>query len=145
MLNIDDKKEKKTLKKIGKIKLLVAGICLLIVGLWSLVTTIIGHVAAIAGLVSDKYGATGIFVLGLIIFIISLICLICYIFAGVRGIKTFTKGDENNINRAFIWAIIIIVLNVASLIAGGFNLSSIIGISIDVAYVVGAFFVKFSK
>lgn len=83
--------------------------------------------------------------IGKIMLLVAGICLICYIFAGVRGIKTFTGGDENNINRAFIWAIIIIVLNVASLIAGGFNLSSIIGISIDVAYVVGAFFVKFSK
>ena len=133
------------LKKIGKIMFLVAGICLLAVGLWSLITTLIGLIAAIGGLASDKDGAIGIFVLGFIMFIVSLICLICYIFAGVRGIKKFTKGDDNNINRAFIWAILIIVLNVASIIAGGFSVSFAIGLAVDAAYVVGAFFVKFSK
>ena len=133
------------LKKVGKIMLLVSGILLLVIGTWSLVTAIIGLVAAIGGLTSGEDGAIAAFVFGLVILLISLICLICYLFAGIRGIKTFTKGDEKNITRAFVWAIIIIVLNVGTLIAGGFSLSVTLGMVVDAAYVVGALFVKLSK
>ncbi len=140
------------MKKVGKIMLLVSGICLLAVSIWSIVTAIIGLIAAIGGgaaaASSDEGGVIagiGVLAVGIILFVVGVVTFLFYLFAGIRGIKTFTKGDDKNITRAFVWAIIILVLNVISLVSGGFSAAITVGLVIDVVYIVGAFFVKLSK
>ena len=134
----------KIMKQVGKILLLISGICLLAVGVWSLITAVLGLIAIIAGAVAgDEVGMTAL-ILGIVLFVVSLLTLLFYVFAGVRGIKTYTKGDDKNIHKAFVWAIIILVLNVASLFLNG-GTSGIVGLVIDVAYITGAFMVKLSK
>jgi len=141
------------MKKIGKIMLLVSGIILLAVSIWSIVMSVIGLIAAIGGGVtaatSTEEGGViagiGVLAVGIIAFVIGVVTFLFYLFAGIRGIKTFTKGDDKNINKAFVWAIIILVLNVASFITAGFSAAVTVGLVVDVVYIVGAFFVKLSK
>lgn len=132
------------MKQVGKILLLISGICLLAVGVWSLVTAILGLLAIIAGAAAGDEVGTAAIILGVVVFVISLLTLLFYVFAGVRGIKTYTKGDEKNVNKAFVWAIIILILNVAGLVLNG-GTAGIVGLVIDVAYIAGAFMVKLSK
>lgn len=133
------------MQKVGKILLLISGIALLVVGGWSLITALIGLIAAIGGLATKEEGGVVLLVAGIIIFIASILCLLFYLFAGIRGIKTFTKGDEKNIKKSFVWGIIILILDVFSMIFsksfGAFG----VGLIIDIAYITGAFMVKFSK
>lgn len=133
------------MKVVGKILLLISGILLLVVGLWSLITALIGLLAVVGGAAAGEDGAA-LQLVGIVIFVVSIVALLCYIFAGIRGIKTFTKGDSKNVNRAFIWAILILALNVFSLIyTKTFAASTIVALVVDVAYVTGAFMVKLSK
>lgn len=132
------------MKQVGKILLLISGICLLAVGVWSLITAILGLLAIIAGVAAGDEVGTAALIVGIVVFVISLLTLLFYIFAGVRGIKTYTKGDDKNVRKAFVWAIIILVLNVAGLVLNG-GAASIVGLVIDVAYIAGAFMVKLSK
>ena len=134
------------MKKIGQILLLISGIALLAIGVWALVTAVLGLLTIIAGSAAGK-DAAGIaaIAIGIVVLVVSVILLLCYVFAGIRGIKTFTKGDTKNINKAFVWAIIILVLNVISLVTGGLAPSGIAALVIDVAYIAGAFMVKLSK
>ena len=129
------------MKKVGKILLLISGICLLAVGVWSLVTALLGLLAIIAGAVAGDEVGTAALIAGIVLFVVSVLTLLFYVFAGVRGIKTYTKGDEKNINKAFVWAIIILVLNVAGLFFK-MGTSGYVGLVIDIAYIVGAFMVK---
>ena len=142
------------MKLVGKIMLLVSGIALLVVSVWSLVVALLGLIAAIGGGVaaaassSDGAGVVagiGALALGIILFVVGVVTFIFYLFAGIRGIKTFTKGDTKNVTKAFVWAIILIVLNVGSLILNGFSASITVGLVVTVAYIVGAFMVKLSK
>jgi len=134
------------MKQVGKILLLVAGIALLAIGVWSLITALLGLIAAVGGLASNKDEGVVLLVAGIIVFVVSVLCLLFYLFAGIRGIKTFTKGDEKNVRKAFIWAIIILVLNVFSLVyTKTFAANTIAALVVDAAYVTGAFMVKLSK
>lgn len=141
------------MKLVGKILLLVSGILLIVTGVWALVTALLGLLAVVGGAATG--GAEGALVIafGAIVFVVSVGLLLCNIFAGVRGIKSFAKGDNKNINKAFVWAIIIFVLNIAPVILSffpstGFEISvasNYVGLAIDVVYVVGAFMTKLSK
>lgn len=141
------------MKKVGKIMLLVSGICLLAVSIWSLVVAVLGLVAAIGGgataAASSEDGGLiagiGVLAVGIILFVVGVVTFLFYLFAGIRGIKTFTKGDDKNITKAFVWAIIILALNVVSLVTGGFSAAVTVGLVVDVVYIVGAFFVKLAK
>lgn len=143
------------MKTVGKIMLLVSGIAFLIVSVWAIVVAILGLVAAIGGGIATAASSStdgagviagiGALAVGIIMFIVGVLEFVFYLLAGLRGIKTFTKGDSKNITKAFIWAIVILVLNVGSLIAAGFSAAVTVGLVVDVAYIVGAFFVKLSK
>ena len=135
------------MKLVGKIMLLVTGILFLAVAIWTAVHGIRGLVDFFASIklenigekVADIVKNVGWFVVSVIVTILF------YLFAGIRGIKSFTKGDSKNITKAFIWAIIILVLNVGTLIGTGFSAVLTTGLAVDAVYVVGAFFVKLSK
>ena len=141
------------MKAVGKILLLVSGIAFLAVGIWSLVTALLGLLAIIGGAAaaSGESAAAGVLVLvfGIIIFVVSVVSLLFYVFAGIRGIKTFTKGDDKNVRKAFVWAIVILILGVIGIVSGSISktsiTSNIVGLVIDAAYITGAFMVKLSK
>ena len=133
------------MKKAGKILLLIAGIALIVVGVWSLIGAIIGLVGVIGGAASGGEEGAALLVAGIVAMVVSGLLFAFYLLSGLAGIKVFTKGDQKYVNRAFIWAIVILALNVIGLIFGGFSLSSIAGLVVDVLYIVGAFMVKLSK
>ena len=133
------------LKKVGKIMLLVTGILLLVIGTWGLISATKGLIGAVNALPTNEDSGLADLVMASIYLGIAVILFICYLFAGLRGIKTFTKGDHKNIVKAFIWAIVIIVLNIGTVFKGGLAPANWSGLIVDAAYVVGAFFVKLSK
>ena len=143
------------MKQVGKILLLVSGIALLAVGVWSLIQALLGLLAVIGGAAVSGSGEGGaiagiiVMVYGILLFIVSVVSLLFNVFAGVRGIKTFAKGDEKNVRKAFVWSIVILVLSVIGIVAGSLANSSItstiVTLVIDAAYITGAFMVKLSK
>ena len=133
------------MKQVGKILLLISGIALIIIGGWALIAALIGLIGIIGGIVSGGDAGTAVLIVGIVTFVVAVLCLLFYLFAGIRGIKTFTKGDDKNIRKAFVWAIIILVLNIFSLVYSGLAVSGIVALVIDVVYITGAFMVKLSK
>ena len=133
------------MKQVGKILLLIAGIALIIIGGWALIAALIGLIGIISGIIAGGDVGTAVLIAGIVTFVVSVLCLLFYLFAGIRGIKTFTKGDAKNINKAFIWAIVILALNIFSLVYSGIAASGIVALVVDVAYITGAFMVKTSK
>lgn len=134
------------MKLVGRILLLVSGIIFFAVGIWGLVTSTIDLVSNIFN--AFKSGGTGIegLVKYLVAFAISILILIFSIIAGIRGIKSFRVGDHKNANKAFVWAIIILVLNVAGLIYQRTLVpENLTGLIVDAAYVTGAFILRLSK
>ena len=137
------------LKKVGKVMLLVTGIIFLVLGVWSLITAGIGLGAAITGLASNHDDGLVVLIVGIVVLVISVILMLFYVFAGIRGIKSFTKGDNKNVTKAFVWAILILIFNITPVFFSGIasldlaaNYSALV---VDAVYVVGAFFVKLSK
>ena len=132
------------MKFVGKLLLLISGILFFLVGVWG-ISEAARSLWASVSYVLDKQPSDFIKILveAGILFGVALILMLCYIFAGIRGIKSFTKGDSRNTTKAFVWAIIILVLLVGSAIYQRNLLpSSIASLVVDVAYIVGAFFLK---
>ena len=130
------------MKKAGKILLLLGGIGLLVIGIWSLVAALIGLLGVIGGAASGGEEGAALLITGIVTMVVSGLIFVFYLLSGLAGIKVFTKGDEKAVKKAFIWAIVILVLDVAFGIWGGFGITTIIGLVIDVIYIVGAFMVK---
>ena len=133
------------MKKAGKILLLIGGIALIAIGVWSLIGAIIGLLGVIGGASAGGEEGAALLIAGIVAMVISGLLFVFYLLSGLAGIKVFTKGEPKYINRAFIWAIVILVLNVLGLIFGGFSLSTIFGLVVDVIYIVGAFMAKLAK
>lgn len=135
------------MKAIGKVFLLISGIAFLVIGIWGMVTSALALAAAIAGLATNHDDGMVILIAAIIALAIAALLMLCYVFAGLRGIRSFTRGDSKNINRAFIWAVIILILNVASFFPSkdALAVSSIVGLVFDILYILGGFFVKLSK
>ena len=141
------------MKTVGKIFLLVSGILLIVTGVWALVTALLGLLAVIGGAAAGGTEGLIVLIFGVILFVVSIALLLCNIFAGVSGIKAFSRGDNKHITKAFVWGIIILVLNIAPVILSfipslGIKVSitsNVVGLSVDVVYVVGAFMAKLSK
>ena len=130
------------MKKAGKILLLLGGIGLLVIGIWSLVAALLGLLGVIGGAASGGEEGAALLITGIVTMVVSGLIFVFYLLSGLAGIKVFTKGDEKAVKKAFIWAIVILVLDVAFGIWGGFGITTIIGLVIDVIYIVGAFMVK---
>ena len=137
------------LRKVGKIMLLVTGIIFIVIGVWGLVTNAVGLAHAVKDLPSNHDDGMVQLIGAIIALACALLLFIFYFFAGLRGVKTCLKGDHKNVKKAFIWAILIIIFNVAPVFVGGVVslklASNYTGIIVDIVYVVGAFFVKLSK
>ena len=134
-----------TMKKVGQILLLISGIALIALGLWSLITALIGLVGVVGGAASGGDEGTALLITGVVLLIVGGLSFLFSLLAGVAGIKAFTKGDEKAIRKAFIWGIIILVLNIAGLIGASFSISLVLSLVVDVAYIVGAFMAKLAK
>ena len=133
------------MKTVGKILLLIAGIVLLVIGVWGLVSACIALGGAVKAFVAD-HEEISLLVAAIIAVGVAAIILILYLFAGIRGIKASTKGDHKNVTKAFIWAIVILVFSIIGFIGNkGALASNIAGTIVSAAYVVGAFFVKLCK
>ena len=135
------------MKLVGKIMLLVTGIIFLAIGIWGIVTSGLAVSGAVKALLSNKTEENIAVLIGAgIALAIAVLLMLFYLFAGIRGIKSFTKGDHKNVTKAFIWAIVILVFNVGGFIASkSFVPSNLAGLLVDAVYIVGAFFVKLSK
>lgn len=137
------------LRKVGKIMLLVTGIIFIVIGVWGLVSSAVGLAHAVKDLPSNHDDGMVQLVGAIVALTCALLLFVFYFFAGLRGVKTCLKGDHKNVTKAFIWAILILIFNIAPVFVAGIatlNLASnYTGIIVDVVYVVGAFFVKLSK
>ena len=137
------------MKLVGRIMLLVTGILLVISGVYQIVTTGIVFGGAIKEITAGEDGAIGVLIAAIIAILIAILILLFDVLAGVRGIKTFVNPSSKNSTKAFIWAIIILVLTVVSFATGDKTPSGIISTAINsavgIVYIIGAFFVKLSK
>lgn len=137
------------LRKVGKIMLLVTGIIFIVVGVWGLIQSAVGLAGAVKALPSNHDDGMVQLIGAIVAIACALLLFVFYFFAGLRGIKTCLKGDHKNVTKAFIWAILIIIFNIAPVFVSGIasiNLASnYTGLIVAVVYVVGAFFVKLSK
>lgn len=131
------------MKKFGKALLLIAGIgligtiaLLVIFSLLPLFTAILG------GAMGDGTLTILSFVSLLIMFLMILLYVLC---AG-SALKAALKNDEHSVNRAFVWAIVILLLNVAGIFTGiGLGVPTIVAFALDACYILGAFLVKLAK
>jgi len=133
------------MKNVGKILLLIAGIGLMVAGIWTIVTAVTGLFHAIGSIPEDGFKGIGQVLKEFLIVLFSVIGMILYLCAGITGVKTYTDGDENHIKSAFAWGIVILVLNIFMLIySRSFLANNIVTLVVNAAYVTGAFMVRSS-
>ena len=137
------------MKLVGRIMLLVTGILLVIAGIYNIVNAATVFAASIKDILAGVDGAISNVIAASIAIAIAILILLFDVLAGVRGIKTFVNPNHRNATKAFIWAIIILVLTVVSFATGDKSpkgiIANAIGSATGIVYIIGAFFVKLSK
>ena len=137
------------MRLVGRIMLLVTGILLVIAGVYSMINAGSAFIASIKDIIAGVDGAMSTIVATIIAILLAILILLFDVLAGVRGIKTFFIASHKNTNRAFIWAIIILVLTIISFVTGDKSPKGITSTAINsatgIVYIIGAFMVKLSS
>ena len=133
------------MKRVGQILLLISGIAIIALSIWSLIAALIGVLGVVGGAATGGDEGTALLIAGIVTLVVCGLSFLFSLLAGLAGIKAFTKGDAKAIRKAFIWGIIILVLTVIGLFGGTFSVSLVLSLVVDVAYIVGAFMAKLAK
>lgn len=115
--------------KTGKLLLLIAGICYILEAIWTAINVALTVINS-----EELAAAIGVIIVGILSF-----CF--YFFAGHAGWKVWKTGERKYVKRAFIFAVILLILSVIGIIMSH-AVGDILALVITVLYVIGAFMVK---